>query len=57
MHTLFTIDFGGAINFGENIFGGFNYGDISISAEIRPLKIFGVKNFCGWALLLHRNLT
>ena len=41
--TLFTIDSG------ENSFGEIGFGEISairrISAEIRPLNIFGVKNF------------
>ena len=45
---LFTINFG-AVNFGEKKFGDINFGEIStihrISTEIRPLKIFGVKNF------------
>ena len=45
--TLFTINFG-AINFGDNIFGGINFDEIStihrISIEIRSLKIFGVTN-------------
>ena len=39
----------GAMNFGDNIFGGINIGEIStiyqISIEIRSLKIFGVTNF------------
>ena len=48
IHKLFTINFG-AINFGDNIFGGINFGEIStihgISIDIRSLKIFGVTNF------------
>ena len=48
LFTLFTINFG-AINFGDNIFGGINFGEISrihrISIEIRSLKIFGVTNY------------
>ena len=39
----------GAINFGDNIFGGIKFGEIStihrISIEIRSLKIFGETNF------------
>ena len=38
-----------AINFGDNIFGGINFGEIStihqISLEIGSLEIFGVENF------------
>ena len=48
LYTLFTINFA-AINFGYNIFGGINFGEIStihrISIEIRSMKIFGVANF------------
>ena len=46
--ATFTIHFD-AMNFGDNIFGGINFGEIStihrISIEIRSLKIFGVTYF------------
>ena len=46
--TSFTINFS-AINFGDKIFGGINFGEIStihrISIEIRSMKIFVVTNF------------